>query len=486
MDSLTVVMRDPPSPGDYDRPMDPLNAIIARAMSDAKLSPNLAARMIGVNEPRMVALANGTAIPEPSELDAIAQLFGTSVQDFQAGEAAGSPLRDLFYRTESEGCGLARDAMVDLGVHRVMGEFVRCVRDASALTRVLGDAAPADLPVPPAALLSMLSARPPHGGDQLAEWFRNEMQFGSKPIESLRQVAENLGIRLFWVTPEELAAAVEGASACDPTPAILVNLVEGPACWWRTRMTIGHELCHLLADRLTKAGRFAMLTPDERETGGRWRMYQEFEAIERRARAFSACLLAPAEAVMKVVGPHDPTSEDAITRVGSEFGIGRLTAINRLDTVFRFGKATRAALLARAAQHWRWPENHPDRITAGIGLRAGVIKSLAERAFVLNKLDAFRVRQYLSIPLTEPLPSDWAVDPNRLAALRNPEQRVRGIAQQYLLEEVDSEESLESHDCEPSDGGWRVVLVNRGGEPRGHIWVSYELDRVEAHLTAVA
>jgi hypothetical protein len=129
-------------------------------------------------------------------------------------------------------------------------------------------------------------------------------------------------------------------------------------------MTLGHELCHLLCDRLVPARRFAILSPDERETGGRWRLYQEFEAIERRARAFGACLLAPAPAVVRLVGSNDPTSGQSVASVGKVFGLGRTAAINRLATVFRFGKSTRAALVGRAAQHWYAPD-HPDRIQGG-------------------------------------------------------------------------------------------------------------------------
>jgi hypothetical protein len=466
--------------------MGSLGEIIRDAFSGAKVSATVAARMIGVEEGRFADLVSGTQIPTPLELDAVAQTFGITVQELQAGEAASSPLRDLFFRAESEGGGLARDLMIDLGVHRGLGEFVRCSRDAAELAELLGDVPAPTLPEPPASILGMLTDRPPHGGDLVAEWFRQEMRLGTEPISSLQALVEQLGIKLFWVTPEVLATSVEGASACSPTPAILVNLVEGPDCWWRTRMTLGHELCHLLCDRLVPARRFAILSPDERETGGRWRLYQEFEAIERRARAFGACLLAPAPAVVRLVGSNDPTSEQSIASVGKVFGLGRTAAINRLATVFRFGKSTRAALVGRAAQHWYAPD-HPDRITGGIGLRAGVVRHLAERAFVVGKLDALRVREYLRIPLTEPLPPDWQVgDPSRLAPLRTTTQRVLGIVEQYVLDEIGSDTPLHPVGCEPSEGGWRVALATASGEGRGHVIVGYDLDHVEPHLLDVA
>ena len=477
---------DGPAQHHYAFVMGSIGEIIRDAFSDAKVPTTLAARMIGVDDARLAALTTGVQTPTPMELDAVAQSFGITVQELQAAGAASSPLRDLFFRADSEGGGLARELMIDLGVHRVLGEFVRCSRDAASLAELLGEDPPPDLPEPPAALLGMLADRPPHGGDRVAEWFRQEMGLGIEPIPSLRLLVEQLGIKVFWVTPEDLATSVEGASACSPTPAILVNLVEGPDCWWRTRMTLGHELCHLLCDRLHSARRFAILSPDERETGRRWRLFQDFEAIERRARAFAACLLAPAPAVVQLVGSQDPTSEQSVTRVGREFGLGRTASINRLATVFRFGKSTRAALINRAAQHWYAADN-PDRVATGIGLRAGVVRHLAGRAFETGKLDALRVREVLRIPLTEPLPPEWhSADPSRLAPLRTVFQRVLGIVEQFVLDEIEPDMPLHPVSCEPSEGGWRVTLANESGEGRGHVIVGYDLDHVESHLLDVA
>lgn len=182
--------------------MGSVGEVIRAAFSGAKVSTTVAARMIGVEEGRFADLVSGTQIPTPLELDAVAQTFGITVQELQAGEAASSPLRDLFFRAESEGGGLARDLMIDLGVHRVLGEFVRCSRDAAELAELLGDVPAPTLPEPPASVLGMITDRPPHGGDLVAEWFRQEMRLGTEPISSLEALVQQLGIKLFWVTPE--------------------------------------------------------------------------------------------------------------------------------------------------------------------------------------------------------------------------------------------------------------------------------------------
>ena len=64
------------------------------------------------------------------------------------------------------------------------------------------------------------------------------------------------------ITPEEMDPEIDAASTVTPEPAVLVNLVGGAEQWWRTRMTLAHELCHLLLDR-ERSGepRFVMLSP---------------------------------------------------------------------------------------------------------------------------------------------------------------------------------------------------------------------------------
>jgi hypothetical protein len=264
-------------------------------------------------------------------------------------------------------------------------------------------------------------------------------------------------------------------------------------------MTLGHELCHLLCDREPGNKRFAIFSPQAlrehvarpqapRRHASRWHVYEGFERIEQRASAFAACLLAPADAVKQTVGERDPTSEDAIALVGETFGLGRLTAINRLRHVFRFSEQMRQSMVSRSAESWQrwWQWQHSDQVHTGIGMRAGAVADLALDAFVQERIDGVQVRRYLNFPLTEPLPEHPGLSDARRAPLRRTQDRVLGIAQQYLQEVEDAWDCFATT-VSPGEGGWRVEVTKRAGDdlvPCGHILVSWDLDVSDAQIEA--
>ncbi len=269
--------------------MPRLSDAIRTARLDATLDAPLMAAMIGVDEPRLQQLEAGERDPRPEELEAYAQVFGVSLQQLAQGEAKRAPLTQLFFRSVSEGGRAGLMELVATGGHRMIGEFMRCTREIAALESLLNKPAPPAFPVPPKAITDLLDSTPPHGGDRLADWFRAELGLGLGPIPSMRTIiTEKLGIRVLWVTPEELDPVIEGASTRSPRAAILVNLVEGPDCWWRTRMTLGHELCHLLCDEGPGNDRMAMFSPHaRRELRPRWQLFEGFDRLELRAEAFA-------------------------------------------------------------------------------------------------------------------------------------------------------------------------------------------------------
>lgn len=478
-------------------------SILREARGRAQLSLTMMSLMVDMDAQRLGRLEKGEDEPTPAELDTFARVFGVRMEELVSGQAAEAPLTSLFFRSASEGGMDALHDLVSSGAHLAIGEFMRCVRDLAKLEACLGLPAPALLPEPPQRLRAPTDL-PPYGADTLASWFRSELGLGpEEPIDCMaRLLEEKLGIRLLWATPDSDALDdIDGASTSFPRPAVLVNLVEGPDCWWRTRMTLGHELCHLLCDWQPGNKRFAIFSPQAlrehaarprapRKHASRWHVYDGFERIEQRANAFAACLLAPADAVKQTVGERDPTSEDAIALVGETFGLGRLTAINRLQHVFRFGKQVRQSMVSRSAQSWqRWLQwQHLDQVRTGIGLRAGTMADLALEAFRRELIDSVQVRGYLNLSLTEWLPEHPGLDDARRAPLRRSQDRVLDIAQQYL------EEAEDALDCfattvRPDEGGWRVEVAKRAGcdlVPCGHILVSWDLDVSDAQIDASA
>ena len=414
--------------------MPRLSDVLWRARTGAKLGEAIMSRMLGIDEGRLRKLESGEVEPQPDELEAYAQAFGVGVRQLGRGEAGQAPLTQLFCRSMSEGGPEALEELIATGGHRVLGELMRCVRDIAELEALLGHPKPPALPVPTKSVTELGEA-PPYHADELAAWLRGELGLGLDPIPSMHELlSERLGIQILWVSPEVLTPVIDGASTVSPRPAILVNLVEGPLCWWRTRMTLAHELCHLLCDHDPGDERFTIFSPHgTRAASGRWRLFDGFEKIERRAGAFAACFLAPAEAVRRIVGARDVTSEDAISTVGQAFGLGRTTAINRLQHVFGLSKQTRLSMEARSPTHWPvWA--HRDSRHEHVGLRSGIVRDLALEAFAAGKLSRVRVREYLRLPLTEPLPEHDALTAEQREPVRRIEDTVRGIAQQYVQE----------------------------------------------------
>ena len=470
--------------------MPRLSDAIRTARLDARLDAPLMAAMIGVDEPRLVQLEAGERDPRPEELEAYAQVFGVSLQQLAAGDATRAPLTQLFFRSASEGGRAALQELVATGGHRVIGEFMRCTREIAALESLLNLPAPRAFPVPPTSITDLLESAPPYGADRLAEWFRAELGLGLGPIPSMRTIiTEKLGIRVLWVTPEELDPVIEGASTRSPRAAILVNLVEGPDCWWRTRMTLGHELCHLLCDEGPGNDRMAMFSPHAlRGMRQRWQMFEGFDRLELRAGAFAACLLAPAESVQRLVGKRDVTAEETISLVGKTFGLGRKTAIFRLKHVFRLSQQTYLAMVARSADHWRRSHSE-DRVRGPVGLRAGAVEQLALEAFAQGRLDRVSVREHLRLPLSEPLPDHPRLSALQRAPVRRIEDTIRGLAQRYLQEEdIGTEAACFAAGITSVEGGYRVEVVGGAsretGEqaPCGHLLVSYDLEVIEAPI----
>lgn len=296
----------------------------------------------------------------------------------------------------------------------------------------------------------------------------------------MQALLTRLGVPVFFVTPEVLDPLVDGASTSLPRPAVLVNLVEGAACWWRTRMTLAHELCHLLLDHRDPTQPHATVSPYAAagRTGKlrrkRFDFYDGFDLVERRAGAFAACFLAPAQAVEKAVGRIDPTSEQAIALIGKTFGIGRMAACYRLKHVYRLGEIVHRAMLARGPVDWHNPEKHPDRAPDDAGLRTGVLKDRALDALAAGRIDRVRCYEYLRLRFTESLPAHPGLCDEHRQPLRKIEDTVRGVAQQYIEHHIDG--ALVATTVEAGNiAGWRVRIERLDqSAPTGSVIVSYD------------
>lgn len=148
------------------------------------------------------------------------------------------------------------------------------------------------------------------------------------PIESMRELCETvLGIPLIQM---ELPKNVAGATLSSVNHrGIVVNTIGDNENEWVRRVTIAHELGHLLWD------------PDQHLSNLKVDDYKDLEDfdpgrkrdyVEQRANAFAVEFMAPSAAVEEFVGKKDPT--DCLRQVMEHFGLSFISARYHLWNIF--------------------------------------------------------------------------------------------------------------------------------------------------------
>jgi Zn-dependent peptidase ImmA (M78 family) len=241
------------------------------------------------------------------------------------------------------------------GLQRDLGRFVRRLRRKAWLRAALGDA---PLSLPPA-LAALVRPTPPEtnrtwGADALARRVREALGLGDAPIRSMvALVRDALSIELH--TTRSMWGQVAGASyACGDARGILVNLRERPKRRG-VRMTLAHELCHVLFDGAFVGARhngMLAFSPGGESATARPRgagsvdPAEAFRLWEQRANAFAAYLLAPSRGVEALFPQGDPAkSPGTVDMVAEHFGLSRLAALNVAKNVFRWSKSDRLRVL---------------------------------------------------------------------------------------------------------------------------------------------
>lgn len=426
-----------------------LSHSLMRARERAGIGTHLLAALSAVPEDAIRAWESGRSEPTPVEADSVARVFGVRLKDIDA--PGGWPLERLLFRScETQ----AVATLADSGAFRTIGEFLRAIADLVELDPNYAARSPLRLPTFDR---SSLPTSPWLAGESLAREARKACQLGATaPIPVMSALLEQLGVRVLYTTPSELDPAIDGVSTRIPSPAILVNLLEGPESWWRTRMTLAHELCHLLVDHSADPSADEAFVSASTASPA-YALYEGHAAIEARANAFAACLLAPSEAVQALLSTGDPTSEDAVVTVAKHFGMGRTAAVNRIRDVFGFSAATRDRMRSRVPG--KWTSDSTGDIARGVGIRGGVVRDITLRALAQGDIDPLRARELLGISLSEPLPAVPGVDPALLRPLRDPGDRARSVAQRHVTD-VMNRADLVALPAQRTAHGWLVPLEN--------------------------
>lgn len=389
---------------------------LREAREAAGFTPEAMARLVNIEPAAVTELESGVLIPRPAVLRRYATVFGTRVRGLLERGAARSPATLLFRSAAEHGTDLSEELRAaDL---RLLGEFLACVADVDELERLLG--------LPEASSIAVdapdLTLRSWEQGRECARRVREQLGLGDEPIPSMLTLLED---RLHWspffVTPDELSAAIQGASTIAPKPAILVNLVGGRESWWRTRVSLAHELCHVVFDARARSQPYLLTPEGELEARNRWALVERFRSIEQRANAFAVHFLAPSDGLRRVVGRAAADAEEAINEVCTTFGIGRMVAIRRLGHEYELSEPIQERMLARGGTVAHASEHADAAIVPG--LRTGRLQRLVCEALQTGKIDAVEAHSILNIPMTqviegsgEPPPS--AVRLEGLAAAR--------------------------------------------------------------------
>jgi hypothetical protein len=437
------------------------------------------AELVGLPVEEVSTYESGADYAPTEVVERYAVALGMSTLELLRGEEP-SAVAVLFRRIRHEG---DTSALETPETHRVLGDFARCARQYVRLRQLIG-AEPPRYPWLTALVPEPLTPRPElyEQARRLATMTRAYLELDPvAPIPSMRRLVEDLGIVTLFVEPEQLDPHIKGASLLNPHPAILVNLVGGGEKWWHTRMTIAHELCHILFDRTTlnpqNPRKFFVFSPYAEETASEgsarrsWRLFDHFEDLEARANAFAGDFLAPTSGVAYLVGTGDPTTMDAINRVCDHYQLGHETAINRLQNTFRLSTAQRKQMLSRLRMYRAGPPrhlqltHHDDSVPPGAQLRDRLFTSAVLDALRLGKIDGVEARAHLDLRLSEPLP-ETAPDAGVRGPLLSETAIATRAAERHLYRVADLDHYVD--EIQQIDGAWYVSVARRSaGEALG-------------------
>ncbi|CAP56191.1 putative transcriptional regulator [Gluconacetobacter diazotrophicus PA1 5] len=148
------------------------------------------------------------------------------------------------------------------------------------------------------------------------------------PIPSVRELIDQLGIPLIQAA---MGAAFAGATVVNGDDrGIVINTEGDNQNVWVRRMTLCHELGHLLWDPPARLRRLHVDRYDDlrtAEAGGG-------DEVEARANAFAISFLAPREAVIEIV-KRGASPTDQVIELMKRFGVGATAAKYHIANVSR-------------------------------------------------------------------------------------------------------------------------------------------------------
>lgn len=283
----------------------------------------------------------------------VARASTLTVAEVRRAEQPGaiSPIRRLQILAQTLGLndeqlGIRADASADqqLAVRlRTLGNAGRHVRFSPTLVLKLAEAAwtisrqnllAVELGVVPAVLKQFDASDDYYApvwrrGYELAERTRTLLDLDPlAPIPSVRELIDKLGIPLIQAT---MGRAFAGATVVNGDDrGIVVNTEGDNQNVWVRRMTLCHELGHLLWDPPSRLRHLHVDNYDDlrtAEAGGG-------DEVEARANAFAISFLAPCQAVIEII-KRGESPTDQVIELMKRFGVGATAAKYHIANVSR-------------------------------------------------------------------------------------------------------------------------------------------------------
>ncbi len=260
----------------------------------------LFATLLGIEVPMLQRAAEGDATARDAVVGSAALVLGLEAHELIHEGAEGRASTALLKAVVDPLHASAFEEAAHQGLQRTLGAFVRHLRRKAWLRAALKMPA-RTLPDEVAAL-----ARPtppegeaPFGADRLAVQLREALRLGDEPIPHLDTLVRDR-LRIDVQVSRTMWAQIDGASyAQGDARGMLVNLHDR-ARPRSVRMTLAHELCHVLFDGDfagdAHGGMLAFSPGGERSRpvrNGPAYPARAFQLREQRADAFAAYLLAP-------------------------------------------------------------------------------------------------------------------------------------------------------------------------------------------------
>jgi Zn-dependent peptidase ImmA (M78 family)/DNA-binding XRE family transcriptional regulator len=273
---------------------------LRQAREAVALTPDSTAREIGVPEDTLLAWEAGTDEPSVEQVEALARIYGRSVDYFLA-ERPGLP-REVFLRVASS----ELQSHLPLDVRKVLVEFEELCRYEWELERLSG----VENPV-------LFSPQVTAPARELAEFERRRLGLDTQPARNLRDRLGQQGIRIFWLP---LPEGFSGLSWWHKVygPCILANFDDSPG---RRVFTMAHEYAHLLASSSESVTICDLSEIDE----------------ERAANLFAALFLMPEEDLRAYWTSHTvaeaPIDAAFIDTMAKRYDVSREALAIRLEEI---------------------------------------------------------------------------------------------------------------------------------------------------------